>query len=96
MYMLLEVTDATGFHWVLLRVVGFTKLILDKELSVNLINCLTLFFLCIVSAEGRRGTMVSDEVSIAVGKLPFTAETIDINLMGLETIKDLCSCETMT
>ena len=96
MYVLLQVLDPTGFDGVLLGIVRLAELILDEELAVDLINCFALFFLCIITTEGGWCTMVTDEVTVAVRELPFAAETVDVNLMRLESIENLCAGKSIS
>ena len=76
-----EIFSPTGLNWILLRIIGLTELVLDEKLTMNLVKLFTAFFLGTITIQGRWSAMVPDEIVVSVGKLPFTAKTID-NLSG--------------
>ena len=77
---LFEASDSSKFNRVLLLVVRFGKLIADAKFAVEFNDSITFLFHGIVAAESTRGTMFSDEVLIAFGKVTFAMDTIASNV----------------
>ena len=78
--MLFDVGNGTGFHGVLLGIIGLGKLVADVQLAVDGVDLGTLFLSCIVAAKARGHTVRTNIVTIHARKLPFSFETDDVHL----------------
>ena len=62
-------------------VVGFTPFILDHELPLDVLCRMALFLFCIVPSQSTGGTLFPDEIFAMCRELPFSFESMDINVM---------------
>ena len=78
------------FGGVLLRVIGFHKLVFDKMLLVDLGHLCAFLYLQVVSAEDTRNTFTTNEILICIGHFTFRLHPIDVDHVGIDSpIEDL-------
>ena len=80
--MLLQVLDGSQFYRILLGVVRFNELIFDDHIPLDLEDFFTTFLPGIISSQGNRTTLFSDEITVDVRELFLGSHAIDIDDMG--------------
>jgi hypothetical protein len=93
--MVLEIFDGPELHRVLLRMVGFSKLITDEKVALDAHNLLTFLFLGIVTTEVGRRSVFPDEIAVGIWELGLGSHTMDIDAMRAESKEHLCTSVTM-
>jgi len=92
----LKPSDCSSLNRILMLIVWLGELILDQELSIDVLNLLTLFFFGIVSAQGTGCTLIANEVAINAREFTLLFEAFNINVFGFETMENLCTIAAVT
>ena len=88
---ILKELDSMEFGRVLLRVTGFSELILDKVFPIDLGFAYTLLYLGVVVVEYAGYALITNEVLVSIRHLALGPHPIDIDYVGGHAIEDLCT-----
>ena len=88
---ILKEFDSMEFGRVLLRVTGFSELILDKVFLIDLGCAHTLLYLGIIMAKNTGYPLITNEILVSIRHLALGSHSIDIDHVGMYTIENLCT-----